>query len=103
MMKVRVVAVLSVLMLASLSAFGADVIKGGEIYNLRCATCHGPNGVSTLPTAPSFARGERIMQAGDAALFTSVKFGKNGMPAWQGILKDREIFDVLAFIRTLQR
>lgn len=80
----------------------ADVIKGAQVYARHCAACHGPNGVSVMPTAPHLARGERLMQP-DMALLASFKAGKNAMPSYLGILSDAEILDVIAYSRTLRR
>lgn len=83
-------------------AHAADVVKGGEIYALQCVSCHGRAGVNVMPAAPNFARGDGLMQP-DFALLASIKNGKNAMPAYVGILNDREILDVIAYLRTLRR
>ena len=88
--------------LAVTPARAADVIKGGQVYTRHCAACHGPNGISVMPGAPHLARGERLMQP-DLALLGSLKSGKNAMPAYLGILSDREILDVIAYSRTLRQ
>lgn len=80
----------------------ADVIKGAQVYARHCAACHGPNGISVMPGAPHLARGERLMQP-DLTLLTALKSGKNAMPAYLGILTDREILDVIAYSRTLRQ
>ena len=79
----------------------ADVNNGRQLYNLHCASCHGPSGISLMPAAPSIARGGTLMQP-DTALLASIRSGKNAMPAYAGILKDREILDVIAYMRTLR-
>jgi cytochrome c6 len=58
-------------------------------------------GVAVLPTAPSFARGERLMQP-DALLLASVRTGRGPMPGFFGILSDRDVLDVIAYLRTLR-
>jgi cytochrome c6 len=83
-------------------AAAADVIKGAQLYARHCASCHGPGGVSIMPGAPHLARGERMMQP-DMALLASLKAGKNAMPAYIGIMSDREILDVIAYSRTLRQ
>jgi len=83
------------------AALGADVIRGGEIYRANCANCHGPNGRPVLPTAPDFSRQERLLQP-DPALMQTVRNGKGAMPAFQGLLRDREILDAIAYLRTLR-
>lgn len=83
-------------------ACAADVMKGAQIYAKHCAACHGPGGMSVMPGAPNLARGERLMQP-DTALLVALKAGKNAMPAYIGILSDRDLLDVVAYSRTLRQ
>lgn len=92
---------------AALLAIGApapaaDIFKGAETYRQYCAVCHGPDGRSVLVGAPNFAGGERLLRP-DLELLASVRAGKGAMPAFQGILSNRQIMDVIAHLRTLQR
>lgn len=82
-------------------AGAADVFKGRETYAMYCASCHGPAGVAVMPGAPNFARGERLMQP-DAGLLGAIRGGRNAMPAFAGVLRDQEILNVIAFLRTLR-
>lgn len=82
-------------------ARAADAIKGAQLYRAHCAACHGTNGVSPMPTAPSFARGERLMQP-DAAIAAAIRTGRAAMPGYFGILSDRDLLDVVAYLRTLR-
>jgi cytochrome c6 len=91
---------LFMLAIGSGTSWAADTFKGGELYAVHCASCHGSSGISVMPSAPNFARGENMLQP-DPTLLTSIKFGKNAMPAYQGILKDSEIMDVIVYLRTL--
>ena len=88
------------LVLGSSASYAADPGKGGGIYATQCATCHGTSGTSVMPGAPNFSSGERMMQP-DAQLLSSIKAGKNAMPAYRGILSDTDILDVIAYLRTL--
>lgn len=83
------------------SASAADAANGNRIYLTHCMGCHGIGGKAVLPQAPSFARGERLMQP-DITLLQSIKTGKNAMPPFMGILRDQEILDVIAYLRTLR-
>ena len=49
---------------------------------------------------PDFSR-SNILFRPDTALFASVKAGKGAMPGFLGILRERELFDVIAYLRTL--
>ncbi|MDP2369650.1 c-type cytochrome [Rhodoferax sp.] len=88
------------LTLACGAAWAADVNKGRQTYAQQCAICHGPSGTSVLPGAPNFSRGEALMRP-DFTLLASVRMGKNAMPAFRGVLADRDILDVIAYLRTL--
>jgi cytochrome c6 len=91
----------ALLALAARGALGADVMKGGQIYRIHCAGCHGAGGMSTLPSAPSFARGERLMQP-DQMLLGSIRRGRGAMPGFFGVLNDRDTLDVIAYLRTMR-
>jgi cytochrome c6 len=84
------------------AAHAADPGRGAQIYNTHCASCHGVNGVSVMPTAPSFARSERMLQP-DFQLLAAIKAGRAAMPAYNGVLTDRDLYDVIAYMRTLRR
>jgi mono/diheme cytochrome c family protein len=90
------------LALAAPAAHAADAARGAQIYVQHCASCHGANGVSVMPMAPNFARSERMLQP-DFQLLMAIKAGKGPMPAYNGILGDRDIYDVIAYLRTLRR
>lgn len=96
-------AVAGALLLASATsaAVAADIIKGRQLYNMHCANCHGGNGISFMPGAPSFARQERMMQP-DGNLALAIRNGKNAMPAFAGVLTESQIFDVVGYMRTLR-
>lgn len=85
----------------ALPAQAADVAGGEKIYRQYCAQCHGANGIAVLPNAPSFARGDRLMQA-DPALAMTIRGGRNAMPAFAGLLNERQILDVIAYLRTIR-
>lgn len=78
----------------------ADTKNGARLYAQYCQTCHGANGRGEVPGAPDFSRSGALLKT-DAALFSSIKSGRKGMPGFLGILKDRDLFDVIAYLRTL--
>ena len=85
---------------AGSQAHAADTIKGKRLYDTHCVTCHGANGKANLPGAPDLNRPEALMRP-DLLLLASIRSGKNAMPAFQGLLSDRDIMDVIAYVRTL--
>ncbi|MCE9682571.1 c-type cytochrome [Halomonas alkalisoli] len=87
------------LLLAAASAEAADINEGRRLYEEQCTQCHGPDGRGELPGMPNFQQGDALMQP-DAALFAVISQGQGGMPAFEGMLNEREILDVIAFLRT---
>ncbi len=92
----------SILSLASAGGRAADVFDGQKIYQKHCERCHGPAGRPVLPNVPDFYQGEGL-NAPDGHLVRSVKAGSNLMPSFNRIIKDRDILNALAYIRTFQR
>lgn len=88
------------LMFGSGLSHAADTNKGAEIYAKHCTTCHGVSGISVMPDAPNFAKGEGLMSP-DRALLITIQSGKAAMPAYRGVLSDQDILNVIAFLRTL--
>ena len=95
------VVLFSGLVFLNVTAMAADPISGGQTYQSQCANSHGPNGSSPIPGVPDFSRNEGLFQP-DSVLANSIRRGKGVMPAFQGILKESEIFDVVAYLRTLR-
>lgn len=96
------------------------VALGRQVYAAHCAECHGadlrgetpdwrqrkPNG--RLPAPPHDESGH-TWHHGDAQLFAITKHGvaalvgggyESDMPAYDGVLSDREIWAVLAYIKS---
>ena len=78
----------------------ADVYNGKTVYNSYCQGCHGTNGRGEMPGTPNFSRGGALMKP-DISLFRHISEGKNAMPGFRGVLSEREILDVITYIRTL--
>jgi mono/diheme cytochrome c family protein len=87
---------------------------GKAAYVQHCATCHGATGGSDGPGAaalpikpPPFTDGRLLNPLSDDFLYTVVRDGAAAvglapqMPAFGRLLTDREIRDVVAYIRTL--
>lgn len=87
----------------------ADRDAGFQFYRRECVMCHTPVGRTPQPMAlafnpqtPGFSPGADDMS--DTELFwvtmNGIRF--TGMPAWGSSLTDAEIWDVTAFVMTLQ-
>jgi len=88
------------LALAATGAGAADVQRGASLYSLHCASCHGASGMPVMPGAPNFRRFDSLLRP-DTMLLQSIRSGRGTMPGFMGVLKDREILDVIAYLRTL--
>ena len=91
---------LAALVLAAGNAGAADIRRGGTLYASHCAVCHGANGTPVMPGAPNFRRLDGLMRP-DMQLMIAIRNGKGAMPGYFGVLREREILDVIAFMRTL--
>ena len=102
---------------------GRDDAAGAALYATHCASCHGaqlegqpdwrspgPDGI--LPAPPHDVSGhtwhhdtplllEYTLKGGQAALAArGVKGFKSGMPAFEAVLSEDQVLDILGFIRS---
>jgi mono/diheme cytochrome c family protein len=91
----------------SASAKGGDPVSGREIYVNTCIRCHGIDGKGTmgikLVPPPADLTSLAVQSRLDGTLFRRIHEGKpnTAMGAWKHSLSDEEIWDVLAYVRTL--
>ncbi len=97
----------------------AVVARGQAIYAAQCAACHGVNGqgqsaadgvASSAPLAPPHDGSGHTWQHPDYALIQLTKAGesdascksldKDAMPKFEEALSDRQIVDVLSYIKS---
>ena len=88
-----------------------DAARGKELYARYCTGCHGVDGRGEAktfrPNVGNLAVKAYLDQVSDEYLFAAIKqggvaVGKNAaMPAWDKQLDDGQIWDVVAFVRTL--
>ena len=86
----------------------ADRDNGFRIYRQECAMCHTPIGRSPRsmaigfnPQAPGFGPDEDLMSPKQLFWVTKNGIRFTGMPAWGPSLKDKEIWDVVDFLKAL--
>jgi len=95
-----------------------DPVAGKEIYLTHCHFCHGrtgrgegPVGIAISPHPADFIGDRKRMAKTDEELFESITKGiykeiggeEMAMPRWAEILTVQERWDVLAYIRQLER
>ena len=82
---------------------------GAKVFKSSCEMCHGPEGHGDGPAGQSLdpkPKNLAVLQksAADDFLFWRISQGKPGtsMIAWQGVLSEDQIWQVVSFIRTLK-
>lgn len=93
-------------------AAAGDAANGKPIYNAQCVICHGKTGDGNGPVGKSLVPKPRAFSAGklspDATLFKVIRKGgkANGlskdMDAYPQF-KDQDIWDLIAYIKTLAK
>ena len=84
----------------------ANLTEGARLYETHCALCHGgakskvsPLGERFNPPVPQLIAD--VPEDEDAWLFWITKHGARmtGMPSWNGILSDDQIWKIAAFVK----
>lgn len=89
------------------SAASGDSTKGKIIYETNCLVCHGERGKgdgiigASLNPPPADLTGSQAMAKSDKDLLMVIREGRAVMPAWKTRLKEQDIQNVLAYIRSL--
>ena len=121
--------IVAILIVSATTAFadheleGRNIVEGGTLYTKNCASCHGaklegqpnwqsPDANGVLPAPPHDETGH-TWHHDNALLFEYTKFGgkaalatrgipdfKSGMPAFEDVITDEGIWDILAYIRS---
>lgn len=81
------------------AVMAGDPRKGRGLYEQHCSGCHGLGGRPNVPGVPNFTLGEG-MNKPDTDILEFTKKGKVVMPGFEGVLSDKEILDVIAYVRT---
>jgi mono/diheme cytochrome c family protein len=102
------------LLLGGVSGWAQDQAEGRKLYASYCATCHGEKGkgdgmaAKSLPAKPTDHTNGAIMNQMNEKFLLDViakggsAVGKSSfMPSWGGALNEKQIRDLVAFIRTL--
>ena len=95
-------------------AFAQDAKSGQKIFKTYCASCHGEKGKADGPASatlnpkpPDLSDAHMMSTLSDEYLRKIIKGGGRAvgkspvMPAWGSVLKEKDINDVIAFIRLI--
>ena len=102
----RLVAVLIVcaVMTMSVSAFAAD--SGADLYKAKCQGCHGADGTPSAMAAKMGAKSLKdpsIVKKTDKDFIDNTTNGVNKMPAYKGKLTDDQIKAVAGYMKGLAK
>jgi mono/diheme cytochrome c family protein len=102
------------LLSANASSWAQNPAEGKKLYATYCASCHGETGkgdgmaAGSLPVKPADHTSGAVMnQLNDKFLLDIISKGGGAvgkstfMPSWGGALNDKQIREVVAYIRTL--
>lgn len=89
--------------LAALAADSGKMQVGHEIFELKCASCHGvkgEGGIGPNLTDTFWIHGDGSLSANYKTISTGVL--EKGMPAWATMIKPEELNLVVAYVKTLE-
>ena len=101
-------------LLSGMTCWAQDQAEGHKLYASYCATCHGEKGkgdgmaAKSLPAKPAdHTNGAVMNQLNDKFLMEVITKGgaavgkSTFMPSWGSALNEKQIRDLVAYIRTL--
>jgi len=87
---------------------GVSAKRGKKIFKTRCMICHGPAAIGNGPGGkalspkPQNLTLQMVKKQTDGEIFWKISNGRNAMIKWGPILSDKERWDVVNYVRTLQ-
>jgi mono/diheme cytochrome c family protein len=116
-MKRRIISLLigaGVILAGTGTLWAQNAGEGKKLYSEYCSTCHGDKGkgdgpaAQALPVKPAdHTNGAVMNQLSDQFLTTIVSKGGSAvgkssfMPSWGGALAEKQVRDIVAYIRTM--
>ena len=90
-----------------IQASSASVGRGERLYRIHCHVCHGARGQGDGPIVRKFIKppsltSERARRYTDGFLYGTIRHGGPKMPSYRDSLTDRERWDVVNYLRSLQ-
>jgi mono/diheme cytochrome c family protein len=92
----------AILLATSIAGAAFAQPRGADVYNAKCARCHGADGLATTPVAKSMKvysfKSPELMKWSDDQFIAYTKKTYNNNPP-----TDAQIKDIVAYIRKLQK
>lgn len=88
-----------------------DSVRGQQLYETSCASCHGWDGGGNLGMGPAVTNPDFLATADDTFLWATIAYGRRGTPMFPSLrgldgvrqLSAQEIHDLVAYLRSRQR
>lgn len=80
---------------------------GNQIFQQLCSVCHGKGGggdgitAAALDPKPANLRGSLVQDQSEGAIFWKIREGRPPMPGFKSQLSDKQVWAVVAFIKSL--
>lgn len=86
----------------------ASLARGKKLFQAHCASCHGAQGQGDGPAGRALKPGPADLTAmagrhSDGDFAWKIANGRGPMPAWNGRLSEKNIWDLVNFIQSLAR
>ena len=90
------------------AANNASRARGKKLFAANCASCHGAQGRGDGPAGAALSPkpADLLAMAGqhpDGDFAWKIANGRGTMPAWKGILKENQIWDVVNYLQSLAK
>jgi mono/diheme cytochrome c family protein len=110
----RIAALMALAVLSASAASAQDKEEGKKLYVTYCSSCHGDSGkgdgpaAASLPVKPANHTDGNVMnKMSDKTLVDIISKGGQAagksafMPAWGASLREKQIADILAYLRSI--
>jgi mono/diheme cytochrome c family protein len=84
-----------------------SIANGGALFSRHCAMCHGKEGRGDGPSAKNMVpKPTNLAMMGktlsEGAMAWKIETGEKPMPSWKKMLSERQIWDIVNYIRRLK-
>jgi mono/diheme cytochrome c family protein len=96
-------------MINPVKADTVSINNGQVLYKKHCLSCHGKTGLGDgvkarqLEEHPGDMSSSAYQRQTDGEHFYKTRFGREEMPAYERILSDNEIWDIVNYMRTFKK
>lgn len=88
------------------SANAASIARGRKVFEANCVICHGPDGNGDGPAGAALNPRPTNLRAmagrhDDGDFAWKIANGRGPMPAWKGMLSEKQIWEVVNYVQSL--